>query len=188
MEIGKKFFKAVVIYIVMSCWTEWNIVFCRRKNPVKIMWARCWHSVNIATVVMTTFCMGWFANNYVRTFSQFRVPIKTHVYVHFLSLYWKRIFEFFYTTKTDSTTYESGSSVSPILSRISTTLFIKIYSNIVLVPRGIFPHGFNLYIYDEEMFLFVCLFVNHVKTTERINMGLRPYNAKSFVDGHRLFF
>ena len=26
------------------------------------------------------------------------------------------------------------------------------------------------------------LFVNHVKTTERIDMGLRPYDAKSFVD------
>ena len=31
-----------------------------------------------------------------------------------------------------------------------------------------------------------CLFVNHVKTTERINKGLRPYDAKSFVDGHTL--
>ena len=31
-------------------------------------------------------------------------------------------------------------------------------------------------------------FVNHVKTNERINMELRPYNAKSFVDGQRLFF
>ena len=35
---------------------------------------------------------------------------------------------------------------------------------------------------------FVCLFVNHVKTTERINMGARTYDAKSFVDGHRLLF
>ena len=33
-----------------------------------------------------------------------------------------------------------------------------------------------------------CLFVNHVKSTERINMGLRPYDAKSSVDGHRLLF
>ena len=32
------------------------------------------------------------------------------------------------------------------------------------------------------------LFFNHVKTTERINMGLRPYDTKSFVDGHRLPF
>ena len=35
---------------------------------------------------------------------------------------------------------------------------------------------------------FVCLFVNHVKTTERIKMGLRPYDAKSSVDGHRLLY
>ena len=35
---------------------------------------------------------------------------------------------------------------------------------------------------------FFFLFVNHVKTTEHINMGLRPYDAKSFVDGHRLLF
>ena len=34
------------------------------------------------------------------------------------------------------------------------------------------------------MFL-VCLFVNHVKTTEHINMGLRPHDAKSSaVAGH----
>ena len=36
--------------------------------------------------------------------------------------------------------------------------------------------------YNEEMFLFV----NHVKITEHIDMGLRPYDAKSFVDGHTL--
>ena len=45
-----------------------------------------------------------------------------------------------------------------------------------------------LYIYNEEMFFFFFLFVNHVKTTEPINMGLRPHNAKSFEDGHRLLF
>ena len=35
---------------------------------------------------------------------------------------------------------------------------------------------------------FFFLFVNHLKTTERINMGLRSHDAKSFVDGHRLLF
>ena len=34
----------------------------------------------------------------------------------------------------------------------------------------------------------IFLFVNDVKTTEPMNMGLRPYDAKSFVDGRRLFF
>ena len=32
------------------------------------------------------------------------------------------------------------------------------------------------------------MFFNHVKTTERINMVQRPYDAKSSVDGHRLLF
>ena len=40
----------------------------------------------------------------------------------------------------------------------------------------------NLYIYNEIIiFLSITL-----KTTERINMGLGPYGAKSSVDGHRL--
>ena len=30
------------------------------------------------------------------------------------------------------------------------------------------------------------MFANHVKTSERINMGFRPLDAKSSVDGHRL--
>jgi hypothetical protein len=37
----------------------------------------------------------------------------------------------------------------------------------------------NLYIYNEDMFI---LAVNHMKTNKRINMELRPYDAKSFVD------
>ena len=32
------------------------------------------------------------------------------------------------------------------------------------------------------------IFVNHVTTTEPINMGLRPYDAKSFLDGHSYVF
>ena len=32
------------------------------------------------------------------------------------------------------------------------------------------------------------LFVNHVKTNERINMELGPYDAKSMVNGHKLHF
>ena len=39
----------------------------------------------------------------------------------------------------------------------------------------------NSYIYNN---FFVCLFVNHMKTTECINMGLQPYDVKSSVDGH----
>ena len=35
---------------------------------------------------------------------------------------------------------------------------------------------------------FFSLFINHVKTTECFNMKLWPYDEKSFVDGHRLFF
>ena len=31
-------------------------------------------------------------------------------------------------------------------------------------------------------------FFDHVKTTERINMELRPYDTKSFVGRHRLLF
>ena len=45
----------------------------------------------------------------------------------------------------------------------------------------------NLYIYNEEMF-FLCLFVNHVKTTEGMNMGIRQNDAKSFEDGYKLHF
>ena len=41
----------------------------------------------------------------------------------------------------------------------------------------------RVYMYNEDTFF--CLFVNHVKTTERINMGLRPNDAKLFLDGHR---
>ena len=37
-------------------------------------------------------------------------------------------------------------------------------------------------------FYFFFLFVNHVKTTERIKMGLQPYDAKSSLEGHRLLF
>ena len=35
---------------------------------------------------------------------------------------------------------------------------------------------------------FFFLFFNYVKTTEFINMGLWPYDAELFVDGHRLLF
>ena len=38
----------------------------------------------------------------------------------------------------------------------------------------------DIYTYITQFFLFV----NHVKTTKRINKGLRPYDAKSSVDGH----
>ena len=48
--------------------------------------------------------------------------------------------------------------------------------------RYVLCHICYLYIYNEDFF------VNRVKTTERINMGFRPYDAKSFVDGHRLLF
>ena len=41
-----------------------------------------------------------------------------------------------------------------------------------------------IYIYNKKCFLFV----NHVKTIERINMGLWPYDAKLSVDCHRLLF
>ena len=44
---------------------------------------------------------------------------------------------------------------------------------------------YNLYIYYEEMFF---LFVDHVKTTGRIDMTLRTYDAISFVDGIGYFF
>jgi hypothetical protein len=40
----------------------------------------------------------------------------------------------------------------------------------------------------KKCFLLVCLFDNDVKAIERISMGLRPYDGKSFVDGHRLLF
>ena len=55
-----------------------------------------------------------------------------------------------------------------------------------------------IYLFFTRKSVYVCMdvgiyndffpVVNHVKTTERTNMGLRLYDVKSSVDGHRLLF
>ena len=64
--------------------------------------------------------------------------------------------------------------------------YLSLSSDLFYCPRSL-SLTLPLSIHIMKKCIFV-LFVNQVKTTERINMGLRPYDAKSSVGRHRLFF